>query len=254
MFPTSHYNTSTLIVMLALWGKWVYYRHKMAFGGPHKRCMGHIKCQRVASNIKATFLYLLITWHLGYTHVLNLPVTAHLPLHEKCSYNLPILTHWGRATHTYVGKLTIIGSDNGVSPGRRQAIIWTIDGILLILPLQTNFNEILIGIQIFSLKKCIWKCRLRNGVHSSRPQCIANCYMLPETYTCTHYVLICIHAFIRMRQRGGIKIIMANNGILQTYFEIYFLYIVLMLIQSASVDSCFGWARNKATSQCVNQW
>ena len=33
------------------------------------------------------------------------------------------LTHWGRATHICVGKLTIIGSNNGLSPGRRQAII-----------------------------------------------------------------------------------------------------------------------------------
>ena len=29
-----------------------------------------------------------------------------------------------------VGKLTIIGSDNGLSPGRHQAIIWTNVGIL----------------------------------------------------------------------------------------------------------------------------
>ena len=63
------------------------------------------------------------------------------------------LTHWGRATHICVGKLTTIGSDNGLSPGRRQAIIWTIAGILLIGPLGTNFSEISIGIQLFSLKK-----------------------------------------------------------------------------------------------------
>ena len=44
------------------------------------------------------------------------------------------------------GKLIIIGSDNGLSPGRRQAIIWTIVGILLIGPMGTNFSEILIGI------------------------------------------------------------------------------------------------------------
>ena len=52
------------------------------------------------------------------------------------------LTHWGRVTHICVGKLTIIGSDNGLSPGRRQAIIWTNAGILLIWPLGTNFSEI----------------------------------------------------------------------------------------------------------------
>ena len=63
------------------------------------------------------------------------------------------LTHWGRATHICVGKLTIIGSDNGLSPGRRQSIIWTIAGILIIGPLGTNFSEILIGIQTFSFKK-----------------------------------------------------------------------------------------------------
>ena len=38
---------------------------------------------------------------------------------------LCLLTHWGRVTHICVGNLTIIGSDNGLSPGRRQAIIWT---------------------------------------------------------------------------------------------------------------------------------
>ena len=64
-----------------------------------------------------------------------------------------LLTHWGRVMHICVGKLTIIGSDNGLSPGRRQAIIWTNAGISLIGPLATNFNEILIGIQTFSFKK-----------------------------------------------------------------------------------------------------
>ena len=50
------------------------------------------------------------------------------------------LTHWGRVTHICIGKLTIIGSDNGLSPEQRQAIIWTNAGILLIWPLGTNFN------------------------------------------------------------------------------------------------------------------
>ena len=67
------------------------------------------------------------------------------------------LTHWGRVTHICVVKLTIIGSDNGLSPKRRQAIIWTNSGILLIGPLGTNFSEILIGIQIFSFKKMYLK-------------------------------------------------------------------------------------------------
>ena len=35
-----------------------------------------------------------------------------------------------------------MGSDIGLSPIRRQAIIWTNAGILLIGPLETNFSEI----------------------------------------------------------------------------------------------------------------
>ena len=45
----------------------------------------------------------------------------------------------------------IIGPDNGLSPIRRQAIIWTNDGMLLIGPLGTNSSAILIKIQIFLL-------------------------------------------------------------------------------------------------------
>ena len=63
------------------------------------------------------------------------------------------LTHWGRVTHICVVELATIGSDNGSSPVRCQAIIWTNAGILLIGHLGTNFSEILIGIQTFSFKK-----------------------------------------------------------------------------------------------------
>ena len=63
------------------------------------------------------------------------------------------LTHWGQVTHICVGNLTIIGPGNGLSPGRRQAIIWTNAGILLIGPWGTNFSEISMGIQRFSFKK-----------------------------------------------------------------------------------------------------
>ena len=63
------------------------------------------------------------------------------------------LTHWGRVTHISVDNLAFIGSDNGLSPGRRQAIIWTNAGILLIGPWGTNFSELLIGIHTFSFKK-----------------------------------------------------------------------------------------------------
>ena len=64
-----------------------------------------------------------------------------------------MLTHWGRVTHICVSKLTIIISVNSLSPGQRQAIIWTNAGILLIRTLGTNFSEILSEIHAFSFKK-----------------------------------------------------------------------------------------------------
>ena len=64
-----------------------------------------------------------------------------------------LLIHWGRVTHICVSKLSIIGSDDGVSPGRPQTIIWTNVGILLIRTLGTNFSEILSEIHTFSFKK-----------------------------------------------------------------------------------------------------
>ena len=84
------------------------------------------------------------------------------------SYSLVVLTHWGRVTHICVGKLTIIASDNGLSPGQRQAIIWTNAGILLIGPLGTNFNEILIGIHTFSFMIM----RLKMSSAKWRPFCL----------------------------------------------------------------------------------
>ena len=99
-------------------------------------------------------------------------------------------------THICVGKLTIIGSDNGLSPGRRQAIIWTNAEILLIGPLGTNFSEILIGILTFSFKKM----RLKMASVKWRPFCLGlNVLMrfcgihlntipqqVPKQYTCSY--------------------------------------------------------------------
>ena len=50
-----------------------------------------------------------------------------------------------------------MGSDNGFSPGQRQAIIWTNAEILSVGPLGTNFSEILAKIITFSIKKMYFK-------------------------------------------------------------------------------------------------
>ena len=80
------------------------------------------------------------------------------------------LTHQGPVTHICVGNLTIIGSDNGLSPGRRQAIIWTNAAILLIGPLGTNFSEISIEMQTFSFKKM--RLKVSSAAILPRPQCV----------------------------------------------------------------------------------
>ena len=76
------------------------------------------------------------------------------------------LTHWGRMTHICMCKLSIIGSDNGLSPGRRQAIIRTNAGILVIGSLWATLNESLIEMCKFSFKKIHFKMSF------CRPQCV----------------------------------------------------------------------------------
>ena len=71
-------------------------------------------------------------------------------------------------THICVSKKNSIGSDNGLSPGRRQAIIWTYAAISLTGPLGTNFIEISIEILTFSYKKM----RLKISSAKWRPFCL----------------------------------------------------------------------------------
>ena len=81
-----------------------------------------------------------------------------------CS-SLNVLTHWGRVTHICIGKLIIIGSDNGLSPDRRQAIIWANARLLSIGPWEHISMKISSKYSNFHWRKCTSKCRLRNGVH-----------------------------------------------------------------------------------------
>ena len=90
-----------------------------------------------------------------------------------------ILNHWGRVTHICVSKLTIICSDNGLSPGRRQAITRTNAGILVIGPLRTNFSENVNGIQHFHSRKWVWKCRMGNVGHFDSASTYDMCKMDP---------------------------------------------------------------------------
>ena len=109
--------------------------------------------------------------------VLEVQRVVHISaLHSSSDKGIPrlqdvtvcLLTHWGQVTHICVGKLTIIGSDNGLSLRWCQAIIWTNAWILFIRPFGTNFSEILIEIHIFSSKKMHLKMSSGNW----RPFCL----------------------------------------------------------------------------------
>ena len=96
----------------------------------------HRKCPTLYSAYRSYFSFLTTTPFPSFSKVFSVS-----------------LTHWGRVTQICVNNITIIGSDNDLSPGRRQAIIWTNAGILLIWSLRTNVNDIFIEIHAFSFKK-----------------------------------------------------------------------------------------------------
>ena len=90
-------------------------------------------------------------------------------------------THEGRVTHICVSKLTIIVLDNGLSRGRRQAIIGSNVWILLIGPIGTYCNEISIKIYIFSFTKI----HLQMSSGYWRPLCIGlNVLTAKSGYLC----------------------------------------------------------------------
>ena len=127
-----------------------------------------------------------------------------------------LLTHWGRVAHICVNKVAIIGSDNGLSPGRRQAIIWTNDGILLIGPLGTNVSEILIEIQTFSFKKM----HLKMSSGKWRPFCLGvnvlikrmsqwGCYFALPSF---RPALLCRHSVAHSRHIVSLNLVNIGSG------------------------------------------
>ena len=124
--------------------------------------------------------------------------------------NINCFNSLSRVTHICVSKLTIIGSENGLSPDRRQAIIWTNDGLLLIGPLGTNFSEILIEILPFSFKKM----RLKMSSGKWRPFCLG-------LNVLTHWGLVVPNG---VRELNNIQVMATGDKLvpepMQTYFQL----------------------------------
>ena len=91
--------------------------------------------------------------------------------------------------HICVSKFIIIGSDNGLSPGRRQAIIWTNAGILLIRTSGTNFSEILSLIHTFSFKKI----HLKMASAKWHPFCLGLNVLTAHSHTSSPAALSSLH-------------------------------------------------------------
>ena len=106
-----------------------------------------ISLTNVDQDLCLHFVQIMVWCHQKTGHFLNHCWSIPMPSYGVSRPNR------GRVTHICVRKVTIIGSDNGLSPGRRQAIILINAEILLIGPLRTNLSEILIEIHAFSFKK-----------------------------------------------------------------------------------------------------
>ena len=92
--------------------------------------------------IKSTNIFVFFLTEIQHVNCQSFEILAG-NYKSKPDYQLPrcwqfMLPHWGRVTHICVDKLTIIGSENGLSPGWRQAITWTNVGILLNGPLENK--------------------------------------------------------------------------------------------------------------------
>ena len=121
------------------------------------------------------YLLTIHNWRLIFNVWFEACMSNYIPLFYKDVIFTHVLTHWGRVTHICVIKLTIIGPDNGLSPGRRQAIIWTNAAILLIGPLGTNFSGILSEIHTFPFKKM----QLKMSSGKWRPFCLGLNVLIP---------------------------------------------------------------------------
>ena len=155
-----------------------------------------------------------------------------------------VLTHWGRVTHICVSKLTIIGSDNGLSPDRRQAIIWTNAGILLIGPLETSFSEILIEIHAFAFKKMhlknvVWKM----AAMLARPQCVKILPHLTTTRVMPSHV--CLLTYLTDTDTCTGRPWRSGVSLLQGQFADFSLHMPLSLFEQCLYRSFYSkWSRN----------
>ena len=134
-----------------------------------------------ASSLKVFIIHDLMLHHNGNTEV------VFVSLDPSKGFRW-ILTHWGRVTHVCVGNLTIIGSDNGLSPGGRShnlnqcwnIVNWTPRNNLL---WNVNRNSY-IFIHENQFENVVWKM----AAILSLPQCVKRKSVLGIKFLCCLYL------------------------------------------------------------------
>ena len=122
-------------------------------GGPVSFCNEDLQCH-LSMTIKKSCQIVNLSFKWDWGHPLSIERSyQYRNSHCACKKinaigfcTLIVVPHWGRVTHICISKLTITGSDNGLSSIRQQAIIKTNASLLLIGTLGTNFSEIPIEI------------------------------------------------------------------------------------------------------------
>ena len=97
------------------------------------------------------------------------------PCKHMCSDYQLFFTHWGRVTHICVSKLTIMGPDNGLSPGRHHHLnqCWNNVNSTLGNKLQWNLNR--------NSNNFIHENAFESVVWKWRPFCLG-----PNEFGCLH--------------------------------------------------------------------
>ena len=131
----------------------------------HMAPLGHSKLTHWGRDKMAAISQTTLSIAFSWLKMLEFRLNFHWSLFLRVQ-----LTHWGWVTHICVSKLIITGSDNGLSPGRRQAIMWTNAGILLIGPLGKFNQNSNISIHENAIESVV--CEM--AAILSRPLCVNN--------------------------------------------------------------------------------
>ena len=135
---------------------------------------------------------------------------------------------------TYRGRETAyrVASDNGLSPVRRQAIIWTSTAISSIRPQWIYFSEICLKVNSFHSRKCTWKCRLLNSSHFVSPQCVdwslRKVIVFETVFNLIQFIFIFNYAILTVIYLNGIEYLRFEYWSDDYYQVINFQYSLLL--------------------------